>query len=195
MPNNPSLGGAYVPTSDYNRNGATDTGGTYAGATLTSPTVSGTSTFGAGATLTTPKIQAITDTAGTTRILLNPTAKTIVDGSATALFSIAVAAATMVGGVGHFLVRASDGTDHQADAGIFTFSAEAKATVVVGAITYVAANEAKSVSSGTLTLAFTADVSVANVVTYKVQPTGSLTETTYTIEYSLFPIRGVVTIL
>lgn len=147
-------------------------------------------------TLTTPVIQAITDTNGTTRVQVNPTAKTIVDGAATSLFSVAVAAGTMIGGVGHFLVRASDGTDHQADAGIFTFSAEAKATVVVGAITYVAANEAKSVSAGTLTLAFTADVSVANVVTYKLQPTGSLTETTpYTVEYTLFPIRGVVTIL
>lgn len=136
------------------------------------------------------------DTANNPKVLTNPTAKTIVDGSATALFSVAVAAGTMIGGMGNFLVRASDGTDFQADAGIFTYSAEAKLTVVVGAITYVAANEAKSVSAGTLTLAFTADVSVANVVTYKVQPTGSLTETTpYTIEYTLFPIRGTVTIL
>lgn len=138
----------------------------------------------------------IADSAATNRIILNPTAKTIVDGSATALFSVAVPASAMIGGFGTFLVRASDGTDFQADAGFFSYSAEAKATVVVGAITYVAANEAKSVSSGTLTLAFTADVSVANVVTYKLQPTGSLTETTpYTIEYTLFPARGVVTIL
>ena len=136
------------------------------------------------------------DSNNTNRVILNPTAKTILDASATALFSVAVPAGNMVGGMGVFLVRASDGTDFQADAGIFTYSAEGKATVVVGAITYVAANEAKSVSAGTLTLAFTADVSVANVVTYKVQPTGSLTETTpYTIEYTLFPIRGVVTIL
>lgn len=136
------------------------------------------------------------DTAGTQRINTNAAAKTIVDGSATALFSVAVAASTMIGGAAFFLVRASDGTDFQADAGMFTYSAEAKATTVVGAITYVAANEAKSVSAGTLTLAFTADVSAANVVTYKVQPTGSLTETTpYTIEYTLFPIRGAVTIL
>lgn len=136
------------------------------------------------------------DSANFPKLLPNSAAKTIVDGSATALFSVAVAAGTMIGGMGNFLVRASDGTDFQADAGIFTYSAEAKLTVVVGAITYVAANEAKSVSAGTLTLAFTADVSVANVVTYKVQPTGSLTETTpYTIEYTLFPIRGTVTIL
>lgn len=152
-------------------------------------------------TITTPTIaaptgvQTVADSAGTIRGVFNSAAKTIVDGSATALFSVAVAAATMVGGMGSFLVRASDGTDHQAISGIFTYSAEAKLTVVVGAITYVAANEAKSVSAGTLTLAFTADVSVANVVTFKLQPTGSLTETTYTIEYTLFPTRGVVTIL
>lgn len=137
-----------------------------------------------------------TDSNGQVRTINNPTAKTIVDGSATALFSVACPALSGIGGVGFFLVRASDGTEFQADAGFFSYSAEAKTTVVVGAITYVAANEAKSVSSGTLTLAFTADVSVANVVTYKVQPTGSLTETApYTIEYTLHPIRGVVTIL
>ena len=138
----------------------------------------------------------LVDTAGTVKVLPNAAAKTIVDGSATALFSVAVAASAMIGGSATFLVRASDGTDFQAIAGIFTYSAEAKATTVVAAITYVAANEAKSVSAGTLTLAFTADVSVANVVTYKLQPTGSLTETTpYTVEYTLFPIRGVATIL
>lgn len=149
-----------------------------------------------GKTFTAPVINSIVDSNAQVRVLPNPTAKTIADGAATALFSVAVAASAMIGGVGHFLVRASDGTDMQTIAGIFTYSAEGKATVVVGAITYVAANEAKSVSAGTLTLAFTADVSVANVVTYKLQPTGSLTETTpYTMEYTLFPIRGTVTIL
>jgi hypothetical protein len=149
-----------------------------------------------GQALTSPTVNTVGDTSGTVRLIPNPTAKTIVDGSATALFSVAVPALSGIGGVGHFLVRASDGTEFQADAGLFTYSAEAKTTTVVGTITYVAANEAKAVSSGTLTLAFTADVSVNNVVTYKVQPTGSLTETApYTIEYTLFPIRGVVTIL
>jgi hypothetical protein len=174
----------------YNRNGTIvaladlSSAQTLTNKTLTNPTING---------ATTP---TLVDTNGTTREILNPTAKTIVDGSATALFSVPVAASSQIGGAGFFLIRATDGTDFQADAGMFTYSAEAKATVVVGAITYVAANEAKSVSAGTLTLAFTADVSVANVVTYKLQPTGSLTETApYTIEYTLFPIRGVVTIL
>lgn len=138
----------------------------------------------------------LVDAAFAPKVITNSAAKTIVDGAATAMFSVAVPASSMIGGSATFLVRASDGTDFQTIAGIFTYSAEAKATVVVGAITYVAANEAKSVSAGTLTLAFTADVSVANVVTYKLQPTGSLTETTpYTVEYTLFPIRGTVTIL
>lgn len=144
----------------------------------------------------TNNIAADTYTGTLKRVIVNPTAKTIVDGSATSLFSVAVPALSGIGGMFVFLVRASDGTEFQADAGIVTYSAETKATVVVGTITYVAANEAKAVSSGTITLSFTADVSVANVVTYKVQPTGSLTETTpYTIEYTVFPIRGVVTIL
>lgn len=157
--------------------------------TLTSPTIT-------GATLTTPSVAVVNDTAGVNRIIPNATAKTIVDGSATGLFSVACPALSGVGGAGFFVVRASDGTEFQTDAGMFTYSGEAKTTTVVGACTYVAANEAKSVSSGTLTLAFTADVSVANVLTIKVQPTGSLTETTpYTIEYTLFPVRGVVTIL
>lgn len=130
------------------------------------------------------------------RMFANAVAKTIVDGSATALFSVACPALSGVGGAGFFLVRASDGTEFQADAGMFTYSGEAKTTTVVGTVTYVTGNEAKAVSSGTLTLSFTADVSVANVLTIKVQPTGSLTETTpYTIEYTLFPIRGAVTIL
>jgi hypothetical protein len=149
-------------------------------------------------TLTSPIITGATaqDSTGVVREIFNATPKTIVDGSATSLFSVAVAAAAMVGGVLEFLIKVGDGTDNQTIAGIATWSAEAKLTVVVGAITYVAANEAKSVSAGTLTLAFTADVSVANVVTYKLQPTGSLTETTpYTITYTVRPISGVVTIL
>lgn len=162
----------------------------------TNALVLGTGASGTSSRNLADSLVGVLDSAGTTKLLPNSAAKTIVDGSATALFSVAVAASTMIGGFANFLVRASDGTDFQADSGIFTYSAEAKATVVVAAITYVAANEAKSVSAGTLTLSFTADVSVANVVTYKVQPTGSLTETTpYTIEYTLYPIRGVATIL
>jgi len=128
------------------------------------------------------------------RLLLNGIVKTIVDGSATSLFDVACPAGTMSGGVIHFLVRASDGTDHQAIAGMASYACENKAGTLVLTITYVAANEAKAVSAGTLTLAFTF-VTGTSKGTVKVQPTGSLTETTYTIEYNVYPIRGAVSIL
>lgn len=55
-----STGGSYVPNLNYNRTGATDTGGTYVGIALTSPTISGTSAIGAGATLTSPTLNTAT---------------------------------------------------------------------------------------------------------------------------------------
>lgn len=128
------------------------------------------------------------------RFIANAAAKTIVDGSATSLFEIACTAAQMVGGHIDFLVRASDGADHQAIAGRAVFSAVNKAGTITATITYTTAPEAKAVSSGTLTLSFTI-VDSTNKATVKVQPTGSLTETTYTIEYNVQPIRGTVTIL
>ena len=100
--------------------------------------------------------------------------KTIVDGSPTNLFEVAIPVGEMVGGSGTFLVRASDGTEFQADAGIFTFSGVNKAGTVTGAVTYVAANEAKTVTgASTLTLAFTV-LAGTGKMTIRVQPTGSL---------------------
>lgn len=128
------------------------------------------------------------------RFVANGAAKTIVDGSATSLFDVACAAGAVAGGTIHFLVRASDGTDHQVISGLATYGCVNKAGTLTLTITYVTANEAKAVSSGTLTLAFTF-VTGASKGTVKVQPTGSLTETTYTIEYNVHPIRGAVTIL
>jgi hypothetical protein len=144
--------------------------------------------------LTTPGVAVVNDTAGVNRIIPNATAKTIVDGSATSLFEVACAAGAVVGGLIVFMVKASDATDHQVIAGIATYSAENKAGTIVGVITYDTANEAKSVSAGTLTLAFT-DTDDTNKATFKVQPTGSLTETIYQITYTVFPLAGTVTIL
>ena len=142
-----------------------------------------------------PSITAKTSaTAEQERFIANAAAKTIVDGSATSLFDVACAASEMVGGFIDFLVRASDGTDFQALAGRAAYSAVNKAGTHTTTITYTTAPEATAVSAGTLTLAFTL-VTGTNKVTAKVQPTGSLTETTYTIEYNVQPIRGAVTIL
>jgi hypothetical protein len=207
-PGTASYDEAVVPSGGTTLVGLTDsqtmTNKTFTAPTLASPVLSGTATGTytlAGTptitapTITTPVIAQINDTAGTGRVLLNAAAKTIVDGSATSLFEVAVTAGLMIGGTFQFLVRASDATDFQAIAAYGSYSAENKAGTTVGAITYATANEAKSVSAGTLTLAFTM-TDGTNKAVFKLQPTGSLTETTpYTIEYTVMPIRGVVTIL
>lgn len=145
-------------------------------------------------TLTTPIIGVLNDSASVNRLIANATAKTIVDGSATSLFEVPISAASYAAGMVNFAVFASDGTDHQVISGILTYSGENKAGTIVRAATYVAANEAKSVSSGTLTLAFTA-TDDTNKMTVKLQPTGSLTETTYTVVYTVVPLKGTVAIL
>jgi len=128
------------------------------------------------------------------RTSLNAPQKTIVDGSATSLADVAVPASAMVGGVIHYTVRASDGTDFQALTGMVTYSGVNKAATITGTITEVAGNQAKTVSTGTLTLAWTI-VAGANKLTIKLQPTGSLTETTYDVTFSIQPILGAVTVL
>lgn len=122
--------------------------------------------------------------------------KTIVDGSATSLFDVSVASGAMSGGWAFYMVEASDGTDYQTMTGFITFSAVNKAgTVTSAAPGYATGNDCKSVSAGTLTLAWTATAGTLKT-TIKLQPTGSLTETTpYRVTLQIFPGRGTVTIL
>lgn len=135
------------------------------------------------------------DANGQVRVYPNPTTKTIVDGSATSLFDYAVASGAASAGVCFYQVFASDGTDHQTMGGMISYSAVNKAgTVTASAIGYATGNDSKSVSSGTLTLAWT-NVAGTLKATVKLQPTGSLTETTYWVSYTVFPISGAVTIL
>lgn len=142
----------------------------------------------------TTKVVSLTDTNSVNRFIPNPTAKTIVDGSATSLFEVAVAAAAACAGVVFYSIFASDGTDHQALTGTVTYAAVNKAGTTTVTVTNTTAPEAKAVSSGTLTTAWTG-VDSTNKITVKVQPTGSLTETAYTVIYTVLPIRGTVTIL
>lgn len=135
----------------------------------------------------------IQDSADLSRVVFAP-AKTIVDGAATTLFTVPVASLASIGGVIEFHVFATDATDMQAISGIATYSAVNKAGTVTSAVTYVAANEAKAVSAGTLTLAFTMAEDTADVVSVKLQPTGSLTETTYNVTFTVKPLKGEVTL-
>jgi hypothetical protein len=130
------------------------------------------------------------------RAIFNSAPKTIVDGSATSLFEVAVPDNTMAGGFIFYTVRATDGTDYQALTGMVTYSAVSKAgTLTATNAMEVAGNQNKSVSSGTLTLAWTSVTGTAKI-TIKLQPAGSLTETTpYDVTYTVVPLIGTVTIL
>lgn len=134
------------------------------------------------------------DTNGVARIVPVATAKTIVDGSATALVDVACASGATTGGTLHYNVLVGDGTDLQSLTGIVTYASVNKSGTQTLTITEVTANQAKAVSSGTITLAWTY-VTGTNKGTIKLQPTGSLTETTYNIVFTLFPLRGAVTVL
>lgn len=135
----------------------------------------------------------IQDSAGVGRVVLS-SAKTIVDGAATTLFTVPIAAGASVGGTVSFHAFASDGTDHQAIQGILNYASVNKAGTLTNTITYVTANEAKAVSAGTITLSFTAAEDTADVLSIKVQPTGSLTETSYNITFTVLPAKGEVTL-
>jgi hypothetical protein len=128
------------------------------------------------------------------RAVFNVVAKTIVDGSATSLFDVALANDSYCGGTIFATIFASDGTDHQAMQVTVNYAAVDKAGTKTLAITDLATTDAKAVSSGTLTLSWTF-VTGTGKATVKLQPTGSLTETTYTVFYTVLPNVGAVTIL
>lgn len=129
-------------------------------------------------------------------LIINGNPKTIVDGSATSLLEVSVPDNSMAGGVIFYNVRATDGTDYQSLTGMVTYSAVSKAgTITATNATEVSGNQNKSVSSGTLTLAWTSVTGTAKI-TVKLQPTGSLTETApYDVTYIVLPLHGAVNIL
>lgn len=137
---------------------------------------------------------AILDANGLKRQIYQTTTKTIVDGAATAVFSVPVAQGSYIGGVFDFQVFASDGTDFQVITGHGAYSVVNKAGTLTSTITQATAVEAKAVSAGTITLAWTIAEDTADVATIKLQPTGSLTETTYNVLLNIRPLRGVVTL-
>ncbi len=127
-------------------------------------------------------------------VIARSTPITIVDGSATPLFTALLPANGRIGGAFFYTIEASDGTDYQSMTGMVTYAAVSKATVQTLTITSASANDAKAVSSGTLTVSFTI-VAGTGLATIKVTPTGSLTETTYTITLTVMPTVGAVTML
>lgn len=109
--------------------------------------------------------------------------KTLTD-AATNLFDVTLNSGEMAGGTVVWTIIASDGTDHQAYSGIVTYAVVNKAGAYTTQITHNTGNDSKAVSSGTLTATWSI-LNGTNKVTIRVTPSGSLTETTYRIIYSV----------
>lgn len=93
MANNP--GGAYQPAFNYDRTGATDTGGIYASATLTSPTFSGTTTIGSGATITSPTlVTPVLGVASGTSLALTATTNQLATGASSNITTVSFPASS-----------------------------------------------------------------------------------------------------
>lgn len=115
-------------------------------------------------------------------IVGNP--KTLTD-AATSMFEVALPTTGRTGGFILWTIHASDGTDHQVRSGISSWAAVNKAGSYTTQVTNNTSNDAVAQSSGTVTATW-AFLNGTDKVTMQVTPTGSLTETTYYISYTVF---------
>lgn len=108
--------------------------------------------------------------------------KTLTDNTLTGLFEVALTTLTICGGVVHYLVRAADAADAQAEAGVVSFAAVNKAGAITVDVDKIGSSQ--PVSAGTLSVTF-AVASGADKVTFQVTVDTSLTPTTLDIRYFL----------
>ena len=128
-----------------------------------------------------PETFAVVDGNEVQRFLI---AEKVISDAGVNLFSVALPAGGVFGGFLLWTIHASDGTDHQAFSGITSIACVNKAGVYTTTITELAGVQAKAVSSGTLTEAMT-EVDGTNSAIFVFTPTGSLTETTYKVRFTL----------
>jgi len=122
-----------------------------------------------------------TQNALVTRFIPIAKANTVTD-AATSLFEIALPTLTTAGGTIEATIRASDGTDVQSLSQTVNFATVNKGGVYTHDVNVV--DSATAVSAGTLTATW-AFMDGTDKVTMQVTPTGSLTETTYDITYTI----------
>lgn len=108
----------------------------------------------------------------------------LVDGVATSLFEIALPTLAMAGGTIEYSIIATDGTDMQSISGFVAFSAVNKGAVYTTQITENASNQAKAVSVGTLTGAWSI-LNETDKVTIQLNADTSLTPTSFKLYYKV----------
>lgn len=129
--------------------------------------------------------------------LLQPNSKAYAMGNAAAaisMFKVGLVTLTGAAGVLWYAYTATDGTDVHSLTGMVTYAAVDKGGTVTATITEVAGNQAKAVSAGTITIAWTATTGT-DTVTFKAATTDSLTTTSANLVYSIMPLVGSVTTL
>lgn len=115
--------------------------------------------------------------------------------AAISMFKVATVALTgFASGVLWYSYSATDGTDVHELTGMVTYAAVDKAGTVTAQITEASGNQAKAVSAGTITIAWTATTGT-DTVTFKAATTDSLTTTTANLVYTLLPLAGTVVTL
>lgn len=101
--------------------------------------------------------------------------------AATDVIAIDISSGEMTSGKLTYAIRASDGTDHQSAIGEVFFAFVNKGGTITRTVNKV--NETVAVSSGTLSTTWSTTATTSQV-TLRVTPSGSLSETTYTLNYN-----------
>lgn len=101
-------------------------------------------------------------------------ARSLTNDTATGITEIALTAGSFACGVLQYAIIVTNGTDHQALSGIISWSAVNKAGSYTATVNNNTSNEAKALSSGTLTTVWDV-LTGTNKVTLRVKATSSLT--------------------
>jgi hypothetical protein len=123
------------------------------------------------------------------RMVIVGTPHALTNTSATSLFDIALPTLTMSGGVVHFSIQCTDGTDVQSLSGDLAFSAVNKGGTYTTSASMLgtSANAASGASTITASFAFTTGT---NVVHLQCTPTSTLTPTSLVINYTIVNMSG-----
>ena len=121
--------------------------------------------------------------------------KTVVSGAAYAAFTTQVPALGGCAGIVFWSSIYINATDIQVDTFHTTYAVVNKGGTLTLTHTYVSAEEAKAVSTGTLTFSATATDSSGGLATFNITPTSSITPSTLQLSFTIFPLIGAVIVL
>lgn len=127
---------------------------------------------------------------GAGKYILGPRAPVAITDAGLAVFKVAMPASAGWGGFLGFVVYATDGTEIQTRLQWVTMCAVNKAGVLTtNTMNLNLINAVATTGGSTLTALVTAALA-SNEATYTITPTGSLTETTYNVDFVVVSLRN-----